>query len=287
MRGVVSEKVLAALGIEAGARLGFGGEATVFALDDKRVVRVHQPGTRRETVEARAALLEELGRSAREVPFLIPSVLSIDAVEDALVTTERRLPGRALHQVLAESRGVARVSLIHAYLEAAAAVGDLLIERPWFGELLAPDPLRTATFADFLRERILPSLGAAGEAFAAVDGDEIAAALPEPDEGRVVHLDVFPGNMMSDGGVITAVLDFSVISLVGDRRLDPVLAAIYLAPEISPEASDEDRAVAREWLDARGLGKLYTPVERWAAAYWSGAVDDASLHRWCRSVLLS
>jgi hypothetical protein len=287
MRGVVPEKVLAALGIESGARLGFGGEATVFALNDERVARVHRPGTERATVEARAALLEELGQSAREVPFLIPSVLSIDAVEDALVTTERRLPGRALSQVLAESQGQARASLIHAYLEAAAAVGDLVIERPWFGELLAPDPLRTRTFGEFLRERIRPSLSAAGEDFAAVDGDELAAALPEPDEGRIVHLDVFPGNMMSEGGVITAILDFSVVSLVGDRRLDPLLAAVYLAPQISPEASDEDRAVAREWLDARGLGELFVPVERWSAAYWSGAVDDGSLHNWCRSVLLS
>ena len=91
--------------------------------------------------------------------------------------------------------------------------------------------------------------------------------------------------MLGEGEAITAVLDFGVVALVGDRRLDPLAAVAYLAPDITPAASDSDRAVADEWLAEADLAALYPPARRWLAAFWSVARDDVRLHDWCRSVL--
>ena len=99
-------------------------------------------------------------------------------------------------------------------------------------------------------------------------------------------MDAFPGNMLADGEAVTAVLDFGVVALMGDRRLDPLTAAAYLADDIARVTTDSDRAVAHEWLVARGLADLFLPVQRWCATFWSFARDDARLHQWCRSVLL-
>lgn len=279
--------VLNSLGIGQDALLGRGGEAYVYALDADRVARIYHPGANPVTVEERAALLRELGRSAERVPFAIPAVLETLTLGERIVTVERRLLGRPLNEVLGEAQGATRTKLIHAYLDAAACIGDLHAERPWFGDLMGSGSIRTATFRHYLAQRAARSLAAAGQEFAQVDPGALAAALPEPSAGALVHLDAFPGNMLSDGETVTAVVDFGVVAIVGDRRLDPLSAAIYLTPAITPTASDEDRRIAHVWLEDHGLADLFVPAQRWIAAFWSFAYDDEPLYAWCRSILLA
>jgi len=285
-RNAVPARVLKALGIPEGAFLGSGAEAQAYALDGRRVARVHGLGVAEDDVRGRASLLSELAGSAGAVPFAIPRVLEIAAVEDRLVSIETRLPGRALSEVLGEASADQRAGLIRAYLDAAARIGDLRLERPWCGDLCNRDPIRTATFREYLRERARKSLAAAGPDFAAVDADELAAALPAPSIPALVHLDAFPGNMLAEGGSITAVLDFGTTCIVGDRRLDPLTAAAYLDSPITPSATASDRRVAGEWLRDHQLMGLYAPARRWLGAYWSFAREEPRLFDWCRSLLL-
>ena len=268
------------------ALLGHGGEAWVYALDAERIVRVHHAGTVRETVDHRTSLLAELARSVDAVPFRIPGVLETSVVDERIVTIEPRLPGRPLLELLRESKGSARAALLRSYLDAAARIGDLRVERPWYGDLAQSVPIHTGSFREYLRRRAARSLAGAGPDFARLDPDALADALPEAEAPDLVHLDAFPGNMLGDGSAVTAVLDFGVIALVGDRRLDPLAAVAYLAPNITPTANPTDRALAREWLAERGLAELYEPARRWLAAFWSIARDDRRLHEWCREVLL-
>ena len=101
--------------------------------------------------------------------------------------------------------------------------------------------------------------------------------LPEPLEQSLVHLDAFAGNMLSDGNVITAVLDYGQVAIVGDRRLDVLAAAVYFDGAVTPGATDADRAVAQAWLGEHDLVALYDPARRWLAAFWSFAEDDYEL----------
>ena len=109
------------------------------------------------------------------------------------------------------------------------------------------------------------SLARAGAGFEEVEPAALAAALPEPSQPHLVHLDAYAGNMLAEGSAITGVVDFGV-AISGDRRLDPLLAAAYLPPCITPSATDVDAAVAREWLAANDLYELYEPARRWSAA---------------------
>ena len=129
-------RVLETFGIDSQHLLGQGGESWVFALDNARIARVNRPGTRRAQVDSRTALLTELGRSSESVPFAIPEILDTVAIEEHVITIERRLPGRPLIQLLAESAGETRAALIRAYLEAANQIGNLVVRRPWYGDLL-------------------------------------------------------------------------------------------------------------------------------------------------------
>ena len=94
--------------------------------------------------------------------------------------------------------------------------------------------------------------------------------------------------MLTDGARISAVLDIGPTSVAGDRRLDPIAAAAYLAsPEITPAATAADVEVAMSWLRAAGLHELFEPARRWLAAFWSAAVDDPRVLAWCRTVLVA
>jgi hypothetical protein len=93
--------------------------------------------------------------------------------------------------------------------------------------------------------------------------------------------------MLTDGTRITAVLDIGWSSIAGDRRLDPVSAAVYLAsPAITPVVTARDIEVATGWLRNARLDEYFEPMRRWLAGYWSFAFDDPNVLGFCRSVLL-
>ncbi len=211
-------------------------------------------------------------------------MLSTLEIADRVVTIERRLPGRDLSSLLEGASSDVRAALIVSYLDTAARIGDLIVNRDWYGELIRDNPVRGDTFRAYLKARATASL-AAGGLIGRVDATAIASAWPEPSEPSFVHLDAFPGNMLADGARVTAVLDFGVISLIGDRRLDPLAAVAYLDPEITPSATDADRAIAHEWLESRGLEPLFDTAYRWLAAFWSDSMADPRLLAWCHRVL--
>lgn len=287
VRPLVPARVLASLGLSDRARLGSGAEASVYALDERRVARIHGGHVERSAVVARATLLNELARGAASVPFAIPEPLGIVRVQERLVTIERRLPGQPLARLLETASGTRRRALIRSYLAAASRIADLGLERSWYGELASQEPIRASTFRAYLRRRAQCSLAAAGRDFTGVDPTQLAAALPEPARPELTHLDAFPGNMLAAGGAVTAVLDFGTTSIMGDRRIDPLAAAAYLEPAITPSATPDDRRTAEEWLREHALTPLYEPVRRWLGAYWSFATDDVRLSRWCRRLLLT
>lgn len=280
-------QVLESLAIDSDKLLGQGGESWVFALENDRIARINRPGSKLAQVNGRTALLSELALSIDKVPFSIPVILDTLIVEKHIITIERRLPGRPLIQALAESTGAARESMIFAYLETAAQLGNFVVDRPWFGDLIDTNAIRTASFHDYLEQRAAQSRRTAGREFDTINPEKLAAALPEPEKPALVHLDAYPGNMLADGDAISAVLDFGVTSIIGDGRLNPLTAAIYLDQSITPTSTSSDRALAQEWLRDHGLIELYGAVTDWIAAYWSFATDDLNLHRWCQGILLT
>jgi hypothetical protein len=220
-------------------------------------------------------------------PFSLPLVLDIGEVEGRWYSIERRLAGRPVSQQLERVSGQKRAALIEAYLSCSARLGDLRFEsRAYWGDLLADDPVRSESWHGFLVAKAALALSKAGRDFVQVDPLRLADELPNPDGPSFVHLDAFAGNILADSEKITAVIDIGATAVAGDRRLDPLASAIYLTPLITPTADDHDRDVARAWLRTAGLGDWQDAAERWLAAYWSFAVDDARLHAWCKSVLV-
>ena len=223
----------------------------MFALDAERVLRVLHAGGSENDIRRRQALVDELARSARA--FALPSVIEIGELDGRIFAVERRLPGRSVMDELSRCDGEARVRVIEGHLDAAAALGDLRLEpRAGYGDLIVDDAIVTSTWRAYLEQRAATNLARSTSDLHSIDAGSLAAPFSEPAAAAFVHLDAFAGNMLTDGTRITAVLDIGPTSVAGDRRLDPVSAAVYLAaPEITPAANRADVDVAMSWLRAR------------------------------------
>ena len=258
----------------------------MYALGDERVLRVLRPGGSTTDVRRRARLVTALARA--RPPYLLPEVLDVGEVEGRAYAIERRLPGRSLIDVLGTADGPPRDRLVEAYLGAAWSLGDLPLPlHDGFGDLVADDPIVASTWRAYAEARAARNLSRSTPELRGVDSSRLAADLADTAVASFVHLDAFPGNMLTDGVRITAVLDVGATSLAGDRRLDPLASAVYLSDRnVTPTATSRDVDVAAAWLRAHGLAELLAPARRWLAAYWSFEVHDAALIEWCTGVLL-
>ncbi len=273
-------------GVAPNALLGHGGEAWVYALDDDRVLRILHAGGRKADVLRRRVLVEELALA--QPVYRLPEVLDVGEIEGRAYAIERRLPGRSVLEELGRIEGAARDRLIEAYLDTSASLGDLhLPAHTGFGDLIADDLIVAATWRAYLEERAARNLSRSTPELRQVDPAGLADGLPDTSTPSFVHLDAFAGNFLTDGVRITAVIDFGVSSLAGDRRLDPIASAVYLSdPHVTPTATAHDVDVALAWLRTKGLAEWLEPGRRWLAAYWSFEADDPKVIAWCSDVLL-
>jgi hypothetical protein len=280
-------RVLRELGVEPAALLGHGGEACVFAYGDEQIVRIHHAEADRAAVDARSHLLDELRPHHGLLSFAIPHVSDLRVIADRFVTFEPRLPGQTLARALRDAEGPVRERLLVSTLEASRALRQLPLTRPWFGELCQVPPLRAHSWREYLRQRALTSLAAAGEAFASVDVDALCLPFDEPSPPGLVHLDLYVGNVLVDDSGVTGLLDFGGVPVFGDPDFDPLSVAVYLRGEMTDHARESDHAVCQRWLEQSGLADRLEAAERWVAAMWSFAIDDVTVQTWCRRVLLA
>lgn len=272
------QDVISCFGLEPAAMLGYGGEAVVFALGEERALRVLWNGAEPAVLRARQELVDELVTTG--APFSLPELQTIGEVNGRWYSIERRLRGKPVAEVLATLIGRERDLLVEHYMEATAALGDLhLGPRTYWGEVIGGNAVRAPSWRAYLQKRAANSLHRSGLPFLAGTPErlasELAAALPEAQQAAFVHLDAFAGNVLAVGTEITSVIDIGVTAVAGDRRLDPLSGAVYLAaPQITPAATPRDIDVATSFLRENGLEQWLLPARDWLAAYWSFAVSD-------------
>ncbi|MCB9138002.1 MAG: phosphotransferase [Caldilineaceae bacterium] len=271
--------------VRPAALLGAGGEAEIYALDAGRIIRLFRPGAVEAEVAARTDLLTEIAAHAAHLPFATPVVLEQGVCANRLCTIEKRIPGVSLLAALKTARGDVRRSLIIQYMETAQHLSRITVTRPFWGEIGRTDAVQTSTWRAYLAERARRSLAASP--LNQVDEEPLVAAVGEPDAPRaLVHLDYCAANVMVEGDRLNAVIDFGYAAILGDRRMNALAAAAYLAvPYITPTATAADREQAFAWLYEQGLSDYYARGLGWLAAYWTFAHDDAGLYKWCLSVL--
>lgn len=243
---------LSALGVPDAPLIGQGGEASVYALGNRQILRLLRPGASFRQEQARADLLAEIATGRGKIAFATPEVERIAEIEGRVAVIERRLPGIPFSQVLAVAQGEERQQLLAGYLDAASQIGDIAIRRDYFGDLISARAVRRPSYREYLSARLEMTRSPPGRLSHLPIGT--IESIPDCSSGALVHFDIFPGNVLVDDGRVTAVIDFGSTSMMADRRLDCWSAVAYLDSELSPDANAQDRAFALAWLEQRGLG---------------------------------
>lgn len=237
--------------------IGAGAEATVYPLDDARVVCVYKYADR--SLLADLDLMKDfygsLDRS--KVSFDVPEILSIDASHGLITSVDRRLHGRDLNSVYEALSDPERKKSLLGYIAAAQQIRNLRMPFPYFGEVLAGNPIREATWPAFLARKMQVALGQ-GQARFSSDLPEVdvvvnfmnnkLAIFDDVTEASLVHGDYFMPNVLVENGEVTAVLDFNNgLTVAGDFRMDLASAIIFLDYE-APGSRQADKELLMDTI---------------------------------------
>lgn len=271
-------------------KIGEGGEAEVFALDEGRVLRRFRAD--HPSIPHRIELMRAVERGAGALDVDVPELLDHGVGDDGRPWfVERRLSGRSMTDALADVTGAQRHRLFESYLETAQSLRRIEFPKPEFGELITETPLRSPSWPGYLSAALDRQVDACDRTaypeLTELDARvaDIRRDLEHLDVGHpsLVHFDYFPGNVLCDDHRITAVIDWGVLAIAGDPDLDVALAVAYLG--VTPTTTEDDDTFCRAWLAERDLAEVADLYERWAAAWWLPLDGDPTIRSWVAGVL--
>jgi aminoglycoside phosphotransferase (APT) family kinase protein len=248
-------QLLNAFGVTSDRPLGSGQESDVFAIDDRRVLRLYRHPYDQQHLAQLANFYTRLDR--RDAPSAVPQLS--DGIAYAV---ESRVSGIDLAKALGRMEGEKRFQAIRNYVDAAAAIQSLKHPQAQFGEIIAASPVHSETWAEFVvaravqcldehRHLLVGMLESLERGILALEARLASRATATP---SLVHGDYFPENLMvADDGRVCGVIDFGALTVIGDADLDLACAVLNLTGMTG--VTPEDRRVALKRAEALGLTK--------------------------------
>jgi aminoglycoside phosphotransferase (APT) family kinase protein len=281
-------QLLNTFGVTSDRPLGSGQESDVFAIDDRRVLRLYRRPCDERHLARLATFYARLGRC--DAPFMVPEIVEFGERDGITYAVEVRVSGVDLAKALGWMEGEERFHAIRNYVDAATAVRSLKHPQVLFGEIIAAGPVRRDTWAEFVVARAVQCLdehrhllGGVLErperGISALEAGLVSRAAASP---NLVHGDYFPENVMvADDGRICGVIDFGALTLIGDADLDLACAVLNLTGMAG--VTPEDRRVAQKRAAALGLTRETLDLYGLYYAFrFLGAVrENDGLFRWC------
>jgi aminoglycoside phosphotransferase (APT) family kinase protein len=280
-------QLLNAFGVTSGRPLGSGQESDVFAIDDRRVLRLYRGPFDQRHLARLAKFYTQL--DSRGAPFMVPEMIEFGERDGIAYAVEVRVSGIDLAKALGRMQGEARVQAIRNYVDAAAAIRSLKYPQAEFGEVIAAGPVRRETWAEFVVARAVQCL------------DEyrhlLIGVLERPERGiaaleagltsratspSLVHGDYFPENVMvADDGRVCGVIDFGALTLIGDADLDLACAVLNLTGMTG--VTPDDKRVALKRAESLGLTRetLHLYGLYYAFRFLGARRESDGLFRWC------
>jgi aminoglycoside phosphotransferase (APT) family kinase protein len=282
------DAILARFGIDRSRRIGHGGEATVYALDDARVLRLYHASP--HGIAQLAAFYDEL--AGQDPGFALPRIIEHGEIDGVPYTVDRRISGRSLMDALPALRGGERRRALDGYFEVACRVRELRTGRVPYGEILREDAVRAVSWPAYLHARmgrcLADSAGWLPADVSALDRaverlrigiDALAETAP-----LLVHGDVFPGNVMvGDDLRVTGLVDFGRLTCVGDPMMDVASSIVFL--EVARGFHEDDVPYLTQLARERFGKSIFATIalyRAWYAVRFSPhRDDDTNLYAWC------
>ncbi len=224
----------------------------------------------------------------------MPQIHVHGAVKGICYHIERRLPGQDLSRLFPSLSAAQRQKSLTSLLEALPPLHAVHLPRFPYGELLCgPKGITAATWPDFLLERVSATLAHSHPDLQKdlQDSERIVDAclaqfdsLPDLPPRSLVHGDFFLGNVLCDEkGALTAVVDFSPLTLIGDPLVD--LAGAFYFCRIYDFVTGTDYRFLRRLIDRRYGPQCWRLIDLYYTFYSLRFSDckrsDNSTYHWC------
>ncbi len=289
------KKVLQHFDIPEENLLGRGGESFVYEFDDEKILRIYKQGGNFNIDAVRRLKIFYDSLQTDGVRFSIPRIDEIDSYSGIYYSIEPLIRGEDMTSYLRRDPSEGELHhVLEEYANVASSVHRIVYnEGGYYGEVLANNPVRANSWADYLVLRVEKTFEKSYDILKAdvenFDGlfklwsKEVQRLRGLPAE--LVHGDFFPSNVIVDEvGGIQALIDFSPLTVLGDWRMDVVGAYIYL--EVVDTYKPEQSTILRKIIDTR-LGDtvsddLINLYRVYYSLYFSYAKShDANLYKWC------
>jgi aminoglycoside phosphotransferase (APT) family kinase protein len=225
------------------AWLSSGMEAEVYAYGPDAVLKLYAGAASHADLLTLQAFYNALDR--QHVPYALPRIHTIAQEDHFLITIEQRLAGTRLSTMLPTLTTSQLDTVMQRYLSAALAVSSIQAPPTWNRyKLFDPDRLSERSNGDwhqflvrYLRHKLAqvsPYLSRDVPLFA-TKVQQISTVLDQPYRGnyRLIHGDFFPGNLLVNADhEITALLDFGLLTMVGDHLFDLATGWMITVPPI-------------------------------------------------------
>ena len=270
--------------------LGKGATSQVYDIGDGQVLRILGEGSIKY-IKSLVTFYEQLNRAS--FPFAVPRIEEYGTVTGVGYIIERHLPGYDMSTIFPQLDQKQRKTAFCSFLDGLPPIHAVMLPDEPYGELLGwHENIRHKHWSGFLRDRtfinLKESLPFLNEDLPKIDhliADFVqrVAQLPDPQK-HLVHGDYFLANVMCNQvGQLTAVFDFSPLTLIGDPWFDVAGALTFL--RVFDFITEGDIAFAEQEINNRygDAGQeemaLYTAYN---CLYFANSKEwDPNTYRWC------
>ncbi len=273
--------------------LGEGIESRVFDIGNGKILRIYKDASKQKHSE-RQLLSKRL--SKHKLPFDLPLLHTAHRVNGTVYTIEKKFQGTDFSNVLPSLKASARKEALSNYIQAAGVFKKVVFEDLPYGELLSERLETGPDWVEYLKRRVQQQITKSKWVQQDVKQfDEVLAkinrrleALPHKPTKNLVHGDFYPANVFIDKDLhITAVGDFSGLTVIGDYKMDTA-GAVYF-PEIFHQFSEDDKqyvlSLVSDLYGEDSLEIIYTYKLYYAALFADGKEYNPETYDWAVTVL--
>lgn len=289
------QPVLNYLKISPNQLIGKGGEGYVFSYGNNKVVKIYKKSSK--------IYLEKLQKfqkiiSQANLPYKTPLIESIGELNDIQYSVENKLEGKDLESVFSKLSSEQQSLVLKRYIIALKPLQKISVTHLPFGQVLGmASSLTSSSWKEFLLNKLDQKLEFTSDR---LNQDVtnfsfklktlkimITTMLSTNPEKSFVHGDYYLNNVLVSSSLeISAVLDISDHTCVGDHRLDVAnINFLSLCDNITPEHIKLAQEIVIEeygkeiipFLDLYGF---------YFAFYFSNLYTfDMTSYKWCLSIL--
>jgi aminoglycoside phosphotransferase (APT) family kinase protein len=216
--------------------IGKGMESDIYKLDDQRILRVSE-GKHKQVTLAKQKFYNYL--RSYDFSFEIPQIFAVYTFKGKTICVENYLEGKSLERDFKHMSGKQKLAITNRLFDIAEELGRVDMDSYQYGDLFRDNPCKEKSWHDFLYQRTKEAVSVAKtQNHPKLNNISVAwdrftkeiPSLPKYPLKRLNHGDIYLSNVMADeNNNVTALIDFSGLSAVGDRQLDIALVFNYMS----------------------------------------------------------